>query len=755
MATARHLSTSMGGLVRNLAERIGDARAARRVLGLVRKHAADEQLALATIVKLAEDSEESMRDALEDRECVRDLIFCVGASEVVAAELSLVGPGWLWAFDSARTENADSMLTQMRCDLGAVSGRAEAARQLSDFKRGVFLKIAVADLLGRIDVRSTMLLMSRLADECVRAAFGAALRLAGESAREVGEFCVLAMGKLGASELNLSSDIDLVYIFKAPASGEGSVAAARIGELMTELLSPGCFRVDMRLRPGGRNSPLAVPFDGALSFYQAFGQTWERAALLRARPIAGSLNLGQRLLDELTRFVYRRYLDFDTLRQLRAMKHRIEVELRSPVMVERNLKLGYGGIRELEFIVQALTLIYGGRDPRIRTPKTLEALDLLATHGYLPAARAEHLADAYLFLRNIEHKLQIVAGRQTHALPGDDAGMRALATRLGRGKSARAVERLGASLRRHRELIAKQFRETLAGGEEGGEVPVSEVARAAWRSALDPASAARALQALGFAAPAESAAHLGLLMRGPAHAPASPRRAELLGTLGPALLDEISRLADPDLALRNLADFIASVGARTSFLALLEQHPATRRVLLGLFASSSYLSTIFIRHPDMLDTLVRSDLVRMRRERAEMTRELSGLLAASADFEAKLDAIRSFRHQEFLRIAIADLAGNLALDEVEAELTLLAETVLHEALELARTEVAARVAIPAKLALCCVAMGRLGAAEMSYNSDLDLIFVYDGEGEAMRGREIASRIAQKLIAILESRTREG
>jgi glutamate-ammonia-ligase adenylyltransferase len=229
----------------------------------------------------------------------------------------------------------------------------------------------------------------------------------------------------------------------------------------------------------------------------------------------------------------------------------------------------------------------------------------------------------------------------------------------------------------------------------------------------------------------------------------------LLETLGPILLDDIGRLPDPDLALHNLTDFISAVGARTSFLALLEQHPATRRVLLSLFASSSYLSSLFIRHPDMLDTLVRSDLVRRRRSREELEHELSGLVNASADFESRLDAIRTFRHQEFLRIAIADVAGDLELREVEAELTLLAETVLRQALILSFAEVAPRFEIPPTLKLSCIAMGRLGAAEMSYNSDLDLIFVYENEGDAMRGREIAARIAQKLIAIIEARTREG
>jgi glutamate-ammonia-ligase adenylyltransferase len=221
-------------------------------------------------------------------------------------------------------------------------------------------------------------------------------------------------------------------------------------------------------------------------------------------------------------------------------------------------------------------------------------------------------------------------------------------------------------------------------------------------------------------------------------------------------LDEIAALPDPDLALLNLASFVNAVGARTSFLALLEQHPATRRVLLRLFASSSYLSTIFIRHPDMLDTLVRSDLAKLRRPLPELDAELSELLAAADDFESQLDALRAFGHQEFLRIAIADLAGCLDLDAVQAELTSLAEAQLRQALSLALKEVTTRYSVPVELRLAIIGMGRLGAFEMSYNSDLDLIFVYDLSHEtAAAGHEIASRIMQKLIAVLEARTREG
>ena len=622
--------------------------------------------------------------------------------------------------------------------------------------RRMMVQVAIADLLDRLTPGETALAMSELADECIRTALELATGFLGERARVVGPFCILAMGKLGGRELNFSSDVDLVYLHDSSDSAVSAEAAARLGEWFTEILSARCFRIDMRLRPGGRSAPLVTPIDGAIYYYENLGETWERAALLRARPVAGALEIGNQLRVELNHFVFRSYLDFDTLRQLRAMKRQIEAELKTPAMIERNIKLGRGGIRELEFIVQSLTLIYGGRDPRLRVEQTVAALEKLDSLGYLPSKRARELSDAYLFLRDVEHKLQIVAGLQTHVLPADDHGMRALAARMGFGKGPAALENFSAQLKSHRALVATQFRETLVGGDEESTRWVSSSAELAWNSALDPDASPRYLRELDFERPDESSRHLELLARGPSHAPTSPRRRELLERLGPMLIDEISRLPDPDLALLNLAEFIAAVGARTSFLALLEQHPATRRILLRLFASSAYLSTIFIRHPDMLDTLVRSGVAATRRTPAELREELAELIAASPDFESKLDALRAFRHQEFLRIAIADLAGELELLDVEHELTKLAETVLDEAMALARIQTAARFAIPATMRLCAIAMGRLGAGEMSYNSDLDLIFVYNDQSEVAGGsREIASRITQKLIAILESRTREG
>jgi glutamate-ammonia-ligase adenylyltransferase len=729
---------------------------AQATLQLLRERAPDEQLALAFLSKLLEQSPAETTQILRESQSASDLIFCLGASELIGTRLVTFGTQWNCAFQDARASTVTGLLRAISFPGPVPEDDTQISQRLAEFKTRIFLEIAIADLLGRLTVSDTVSAMSRLADECIRAALMIGMASLGEVGRQAGDFCIIAMGKLGSEELNLSSDIDLMYIFGGPDDAQHQDAARRLGEAVTEILRGNCFRVDMRLRPGGRNSPLVISVDAALRFYENLGQTWERAALLRARPVAGALGLGSRLISELRRFIYRSYLDFDTLRQLRAMKRQIEAESRSPELLRRDLKLGRGGIRELEFIVQALTLIYGGRDPRLRTARTLEALDRLGAYGYMPQSRARELATAYLFLRDVEHKLQVAAGLQTHRLPAARAELEVLAARLRFGKEPDAATIFANTLTAHRNLIASLFREMLAGGEDRTPPPASSAAEEAWREALEPGAAAPALRRLGFTHPEKSADELALLARGPEHVPMRQRRQELLESLGPRLLDEIGALPDPDLALMNLASFIGAVGARTSFLALLEQHPATRRMLLSLFAASSYLSTIFIRHPDMLDTLVRSDLARLRRSSAELERELGELLAASIDFESRLDALRAFRHQEFLRIAIADLAGNLELDEVQAELTSLAETQLRQGLALAVAEVSNRYLIPPLLKLCIIGMGRLGAGEMSYNSDLDLIFVYELPDEtAAAGHEIASRIMQKLIAVLEVRTREG
>ncbi|HLH75780.1 MAG TPA: bifunctional [glutamate--ammonia ligase]-adenylyl-L-tyrosine phosphorylase/[glutamate--ammonia-ligase] adenylyltransferase [Candidatus Binataceae bacterium] len=747
--------TPLDSHLRSLAVRLGqqvvDPQLAGRLLELVKQRAPDEGLALVGLIKLGERSASGMARLGADLDFASDLIFCLGSSESVGNYLAR-RQDWWEAAAAVRNADAAALARTIEFVPPAMVEREAGAALLAEFKEHHFVRLAMADLLGRISVVETMELMSQLAEQCVAGALAMARKLQAQRLNPALQFCVIALGKLGVSELNLSSDVDLSYLFDAPDAQAAQDSAHRLGNLLSELLA-GAFRVDLRLRPGGSHAPLVSSLESAVNFYQNFGQTWERAALLRARPVAGDLALGARLIAELSPFIYRRFLDFETLHQLRTMKQMIEQELRSPAAVESNIKLGRGGIRELEFIVQALTLVYGGRDPRLRYPRTLDALARLQEGAYLSAARARQLSAAYLFLRDVEHKLQVVANLQTHSLPADPRALRQLAARMGFGKEAGGLARFEAVLTEHRRLVAELFREMLPGGEGNGAMAASDLARQTFAAALEPEAAAAGLQALGFAQASESAGHLLLLARGPAGALASPRRRELLQALGPLLLDEISALPNPDHALANLAACIAAIGARTSFLTMLQQHPATRRMLLSLFSSSQYLSGLFIRHPEMLDVLVRSDLARLRRSALEIRAELNGLLAHCVDFESQLDAMRSFRHQEFLRVAIADVAGQLDLAAVAAELSTVAEAVLVAALELARQQVASSYPSARQLQLCVLAMGRLGAAEMAYNSDLDLIFVYAGQDN--RDLEVAARVAQKLIAILEARTREG
>ncbi|MGH7880970.1 MAG: DUF294 nucleotidyltransferase-like domain-containing protein, partial [Candidatus Binataceae bacterium] len=356
----------LDGLARQLARLLDEPGLAATALQRVRARAPDEQLALAFLLRLGELSAPILREALRDDDRADDLIFCLGGSELIAGGLATSGANWLTVFDRARAPELDPQAEPLG---GAIGSAAE----LGAFKQREFLRIAIADLLGRNGVAATVAAMSRLAGQCIRAALALAARATRAKALAA-DFCVLAMGKLGASELNLSSDIDLIYLFDGAGDLDRHAAAQRLGEKLNEILAAHCFRIDLRLRPGGVSAPLVSSTEAALSFYQTYGETWERAALLRARPVAGAVEAGRRFIAELSRFIYRVYLDFDTIRQLRAMKAQIEDELRSPELVRRNVKLGYGGIRELEFSVQALTLIYGGRDPRVRTPGTIEAL---------------------------------------------------------------------------------------------------------------------------------------------------------------------------------------------------------------------------------------------------------------------------------------------------------------------------------------------------------------------------------------------
>ena len=735
----------------------------------------DPVLAIAGLNRLHDAAPDPFAAALAEPSSAAALVHLLGASAMMARWLLAEPTRWATALDAELARTPIATL-EPRPPAPTDAGADDLARVLRVFKRRRVLAIAARDLLGRATLVETMAELSRLAEDALEVAVAAVrARLAAAHGDVPGlGFCVLGMGKLGGGELNFSSDIDLVYVYAEGASESaggprGTLSArefaSRLAEGVTRALHQATddgfvFRVDLRLRPEGTNGPIVNTIANALLYYESWGQTWERAAFLKARPVAGDLEVGATLLRELEPFVYRRYLDYATLEDLKSMKAKIERALAASDK-GINVKLGRGGIREIEFLIQSLQLIHAGKDERIRERNSLTALARLAETRYLSADESARLADAYRFLRDVEHKIQLVDERQTQVIPAGDGEVQ-LARRLGYRDGDPAVERarFRADRDRHMDAVAGSFAALLYGSQSGIAEADDGGRAAALLAGLDDArQTAAALAALGFRDRDAAREHLVLVRVGAPSSAATPRRKQLLLAVAPALLGEVTRAPDPDLALRHLAGFLAAIGARSSFLALLAQNPATLRVLVRLFGSSEFLSQLLIRHPEMLDNLVRADLVRLEYPRAELAAELAGVVAATDGYEARLDALRRFRHEQFLRIGINDLENLLPFQVASSQLSDLADVCLAAALRVAEEETCRRYAVsesPGRFAV--VALGKLGARELTYNSDLDLVFVYVPTADAAGSvsvHEFFTKLAQTLMTTLQVQTREG
>ncbi len=710
------------------------------------------------------------------------LFTVLGGSQALVNTLLAAGERWLQLFRQCaavpRRTAADHAGELAAVQAAPLDTFFERLRQL---RHREYLRIGMADLVGRYSVDATMAELSALAAGVLTAAEHWARRLLGAQYGRLNagsdepdaahQFVVLGLGKLGGGELNFSSDVDVMYLCQDDAGESaggprGTLEAreyfTRLAELITRALqevTPAgfAFRVDLRLRPDGINGPIVNSVRNALLYYESYGQTWERTALIQARPVGGSAELGERFLREVRPFIYRRYLDYTTVADMKAMKARVEAQLGEKAG-RGNVKLGRGGIREIEFLVQVLQLIHGGRDERVRGSGSLPVLERLVAGGYLPADEGAELMQAYRFLRNVEHKIQIPHQRQTHTVPAEARDQETLARRLGY-RGADVVGQLWADIDRHAQRVRRAFDKLFYEPEaETRRTGDAEMVR--WLGALDSRQASLArLRDLGFVEPEASYDNLLLLRDGPPAARARAWRQKALYELAPALLGAILKAADPDLALRNLATFISSVGARTSFLALLRENPGTLRMLVELFGGSQFLANAFIRHPELLDTLVRADLVRIHRTAEDLSTELDTLLAGVGELEEALDVLRRFRNQEFLRIGINDLQSLLDPEDVSSELTALAEACLRSAAGVAARETCRRFGytrLPGQIV--ALGLGKLGGAELNYNSDLDLIFVYDADesgGSPLSAHECFTKFAQQLLTVLQVPTQEG
>ncbi|MEW5723345.1 MAG: bifunctional [glutamate--ammonia ligase]-adenylyl-L-tyrosine phosphorylase/[glutamate--ammonia-ligase] adenylyltransferase [Thermodesulfobacteriota bacterium] len=683
-----------------------------------------------------------------------------------------------WLFLEGAFKNAAHLpgfSSELSAKTHAVSDLAGLQSALRLFRQKELARLAVRDLTGRADLAEVMTTLSELADVCLDRALETAVhftarRLDPPARRPPLTPVILGMGKLGARELNYSSDVDLIYLYrpeKTPPGGPTAEEAALavftlVTRAMSEVTENGLvFRVDLNLRPGGKDGALAQSLDTALKHYLNLGRPWERLALLKARPVAGDLETGRAFLAELTPFVLRRHLDYTSLEEIRDLKERFtrenEARLRRGGAAGRrapalNVKLSPGGIREIEFFVQALSLTFGGRLPHLRQAATLEALAALAEEGLITREDREDLSRAYVFLRTVEHRLQLRELTQTQTLPRSPEGLRNLALSLGFDR--RPEEDFTAALTGHLNQVKKRFNSLLAEPEREKEAAAAGEVPAWVRELLDnleDEEAGRAiLEAAGFSRPQAALAALRNIRQERFLPDRLSRYGRNLERLLPHLVAGAAGTPDPDRSVLHLERFLGRIGPRAGFFVLLEENPRLIGLLSTLFGSSDHLSSILINHPDLLDSFIDRRSARVVKDKAALGEDLGIMLGAEEDPEPLLTVIRRFKNDETLRVGLYDLLDQLTWPQVTGQLTDLAETVMERTMRLAQAQVfPARAAAGIPVPLAVMGLGKLGGRELSYGSDLDLLFVLD-EGAEEDGVTMveAVRLAQRFISYL-------
>jgi glutamate-ammonia-ligase adenylyltransferase len=659
---------------------------------------------------------------------------------------------------------------------------------LRRFRRRQLARIAWRDLAGIADIEIVLRELSLLADTCIVAACVRAARQLstrhGTPRRADGAvlpLLVLGMGKLGGGELNFSSDIDLVFLFPEHGDTEGPRPLTheeyfnRLGRRVAQLLGTVnhegfVYRVDLRLRPFGESGPLVVSFDAFEDYLQEHGRDWERYAYVKARPIVGGERFAELYRDVLRPFVYRRYLDFGVFESLRGMKELIarEVERRE---LRDNIKLGPGGIREIEFIVQAFQLIRGGSDPRLQARGLLAALSLLAGQKLLPATAVAELRDAYRYLRKVENRLQEWNDEQTHDLPEDEAGR----ARLAYSMDTPGWQDFQASLRAHRERVSAHFRTLVFAPAQiaDGDAALRELERVL-EPDIDVERRAQMLRDGGIVAVDAVDASLAQLRDSTYLRRLDAGGRRRLATLLPRLLRRIAGREAEQTVLNRVLHVLERIGGRTVYLALLNENVVALQRLVDLCAQSGFLADQIAAFPLLLDELLDVRLIEVTPTREEFAAELRSRMAGAGaeDPEHQVELLRQFQRAAVFRVAVADLSGRLPIMRVSDRLTDIAELIVQEALDLAWGQLAARHGVPERHAadkgklpagMIVVAYGKFGGYELGYGSDLDLVFLHDSAGDIERttGPVVVEnsvfflRLVQRLVHLLTVHSAAG
>ena len=677
-----------------------------------------------------------------------------GGSQFLADALRRRPPflAWLLEPSTMRVWFAEDFAADLAQSLRAFTAREPRLNALRRFKYRHLLRIGARDLLGDADLSVTTEELARVAESCLgeawrmaeadaRARYGAPL---GDDGEPTG-VAVIGMGKLGGEELNYSSDIDLMFVYGAEgdtaggpegrlANGEYFARVCRdIAAIIESVTEEGyVFRVDLRLRPEGRMGAVALSLDGFRAYHRERAELWERQALLKARAVAGDPRVGARFMAWATEVVYRPGLDERIVPAVRAMKQQIDRELaRRGESLTTNVKLGRGGIREIEFVVQALQLLYGGDDPWLRERNSLKALFRLTERGYLAPDLGRALSHALVHLRTVEHRLQLLHEFQTHTLPDGGPELGRLARRLGiEGSPAAAARAFGA---RHRAVTREVHRAFQA---FFGERPA-------------PARKLRlpglvALRATGFAEPERARQNLRLILEGRPLVPYAGALRAALERLYPALLDGLWKSPNPDEALNQFERFLSAAGPRAGYIELLADDPTLLDGLLRVCAGGDLLTQLLITQPELLAALADPAALATRRTRASLRTALAAVFAPPVPPSERRDRLRRIKQAEELTIVWRYLLGVTSIETYSREMTALAEATLEAGWLLALGVQVQRHGVPRDAAgrfipAVMVGVGKLGGRELTTGSDLDLFVVFDdpGPGDGMTDGEVA------------------
>ncbi len=651
----------------------------------------------------------------------------------------------------------------MRAALASADIRDEASLKtaLRQLRKRVMLRLIVRDLAGLADLREVMNNASQLAEvtvifalECLSgwlsAQYGQPM---GEDSKTPQDLIVVGMGKLGGGELNVSSDIDLIFAY--PEEGETTgprhisnheyfvLLGKKLISAIHENTADGfVFRVDMRLRPYGDAGPLAGSFAMLENYYLTQGREWERYAWIKGKPICGSRY--QELAAMLRPFVFRKYLDFGAFSSMRELHAQIRREVQRREL-DDNIKLGPGGIREIEFITQVFQLIRGGKEPVLQTRSTLEAMDIITRRELMQPNAVAELREAYCFLRNLEHRLQYLEDAQTQTLPSSDADKQLIAEAMGfSGWTA-----FHDALNLHRQKVTRHFEQVFAAPQSQQQ---SHPLTALWLGGLGDSEAQSCLDELGYRHGGETWQRLARLRQGIRYAQLPETSRTRFDALLPPLIQVASGFPNPDETLERILRLLENISRRAAYLALLLEYPQTLSQVARLCSTSPWVSDYLTQHPVLLDELLDTRSLNTPPDCTRSRAELRELLdAASGDTERQMDILRHFKQAQVFRLVSQDLAGLLPLEKLSDHLSDLADLILGETLRLCWQGLRVKHREQPRFAI--IGYGKLGGKELGYASDLDIIYLY--EDEAQEAPEIYATLGKRINTWLTSLTPAG